>query len=70
MYEEKYLVFVSENNNNKFYHMKRNGNTFTATWGRVGAAGQCKVTLSASGTKNSKRNWQRDIQINRICIVL
>ena len=42
MYEEKYLVFVSENNNNKFYHMKRNGNTFTATWGRVGTAGQCK----------------------------
>lgn len=37
---ERYLTMVTENNNNKFYHMSPNNNgTWTASWGRIGNAG-------------------------------
>jgi poly [ADP-ribose] polymerase len=40
----EYLMFVSQNNNNKWYRMaERDDGTFLAQWGRVGAAGQDKV---------------------------
>ena len=39
----EYLMFVSQENNNKFYKMTENGDSFLAEWGRVGAAGQSKV---------------------------
>ena len=38
------LLMVTDDNHNKFYNLHDNGNgTFTAHWGRVGAAGQQKV---------------------------
>jgi poly [ADP-ribose] polymerase len=40
----EYLMFVSQNNNNKWYRMtERDDGTFLAQWGRVGASGQSKV---------------------------
>jgi poly [ADP-ribose] polymerase 2/3/4 len=37
---ERYLTMVTENNNNKFYHMVPNNNgTWTASWGRIGNTG-------------------------------
>ena len=36
---ERYLTYVSMHNNNKFYRMIPNGNTFTAIWGRIGQNG-------------------------------
>lgn len=39
-HSERYLVCVTENNNNKFYRMKDNNDgTFTAIWGRIGTNG-------------------------------
>ena len=40
----EYLMFVSQDNNNKWYKMtERDDGQFLAEWGRVGAAGQTKV---------------------------
>lgn len=41
-YEEKYLIMVTPNNNNKYYKMTVNGNGWTAEYGRVGATPQRK----------------------------
>ena len=38
--EYKYLLMVTENNNNKYYEMIPNGNSFTVKYGRVGASAQ------------------------------
>lgn len=42
-YSEKYLIMVTINNNNKYYKMVVNGDTWTAEYGRVGAGPQKKV---------------------------
>lgn len=42
-YEEKYLIMVTPNNNNKYYKMVVNGDNWTAEYGRVGATPQRKV---------------------------
>jgi poly [ADP-ribose] polymerase len=40
----EYLMFVSQENNNKWYQMtERDDGTFLAPWGRVGSEGQSKV---------------------------
>jgi poly [ADP-ribose] polymerase len=40
----EYLMFVSQENNNKWYRMtERDDGTFLAQWGRVGSDGQSKV---------------------------
>lgn len=38
--EYKYLLMVTENNNNKYYEMIPNGSSFTVKYGRVGASAQ------------------------------
>lgn len=38
--EYKYLVMVTENNNNKYYEMIPNGDGFTVKYGRVGSSSQ------------------------------
>lgn len=38
--EYKYLLMVTENNNNKYYEMIPNGDSFTVKYGRVGASAQ------------------------------
>lgn len=42
-YSEKYLIMVTPNNNNKYYKMVVNGNSWTAEYGRVGASPQRKI---------------------------
>lgn len=45
-YSERYLVMVTAHNNNKFYRMIPNGNSFTAIWGRIGQNGaQCTYPI-------------------------
>jgi predicted DNA-binding WGR domain protein len=40
----EYLMFVSQENNNKWYKMtERDDGTFLAQWGRVGFEGQSKA---------------------------
>jgi poly [ADP-ribose] polymerase 2/3/4 len=36
MFEEKYLVMITGENNNKFYHMKSTGSNFVVEYGRIG----------------------------------
>ena len=36
---EMKLIFVSEDNHNKFINIKPNSDTFTVTYGRVGSDG-------------------------------
>lgn len=38
--EYKYLVMVTTNNNNKYYEMIPNGDSFTVKYGRIGASAQ------------------------------
>ena len=38
--EYKYLLMVTDNNNNKYYEMIPNGNNFTVKYGRVGTSAQ------------------------------
>lgn len=54
MVEEKYLVMITGQNNNKFYHMIPNGSTLIVEYGRIGASKQTK-TYSISSF-NSKYN--------------
>lgn len=35
---ERYLVMITENNNNKFYHMKPNGGQLNIEYGRIGSS--------------------------------
>lgn len=42
-YEEKYLIMVTSNNNNKYYKMVLSGDKWTAEYGRVGASPQRKM---------------------------
>lgn len=62
------LIKVEANaNNNKFYEMNDNGDgTFTATWGRVGNAGQSKTYLisqwdSKYRQKTSEKKGYKDV---------
>lgn len=56
MYDPVYLQMTTEDNNNKFYNMKDNGNgTFTATWGRVGTAGT-ETTYNISDWESKKNS--------------
>lgn len=52
--EYKYLLMVTENNNNKYYEMIPNGNSFTVKYGRVGASAQ--VTSYPESQFNKKYN--------------
>lgn len=45
--EYKYLVMVTTNNNNKYYEMIPNGDSFTVKYGRIGASAQV-ASYSAS----------------------
>ena len=37
------LIFVSEDNHNKFYNMTEDGSSFKAEWGRVGNEPQTQL---------------------------
>lgn len=52
--EYKYLLMVTENNNNKYYEMIPNGSSFTVKYGRVGASAQ--VTSYPESQFNKKYN--------------
>ena len=41
--EYKYLVMVTTNNNNKYYEMIPNGDSFTVKYGRIGAGAQVRT---------------------------
>lgn len=50
-YSERYLIMVTPNNNNKYYKMVVNGDTWTAEYGRIGASSQRKVYPISSWEK-------------------
>lgn len=54
------LVNVSDKNNNKFYDMTENADgTWTAHWGRVGAAGQTQVYQKSEWDKKYKEKIKK-----------
>ena len=53
---ERYLTYVSANNNNKFYRMIPSGDTFTAIWGRIGQNGaRCTYSIHQWDAKYAEK---------------
>lgn len=65
-YSERYLIMVTPNNNNKYYKMVVNGDTWTAEYGRIGASSQRKVYPISSWEKNIMKKSEKDTWIRRI----
>ena len=57
--EYKYLVMVTTNNNNKYYEMIPNGDSFTVKYGRIGASAQITSYNSSQFDKKYKEKIKK-----------